>query len=84
MIAHIRFYREAKNRLSLKNSNEDSAKSINQNLVNTFFELERSSGTKRNCRRRISVDSSYEKGLNPYQYTTTKLLYKNINSNFFN
>jgi hypothetical protein len=40
VIAHIRTYREAKNRLNQKTSNEDSAKGMNQNLVATFFELE--------------------------------------------
>jgi hypothetical protein len=61
VIAHIRTYREAKNRLNQKTSNEDSAKGMNQNLVATFFELERS-GTKKNSRKRISMDPSYEKG----------------------
>ncbi|XP_046643877.1 sorting nexin-13-like [Daphnia pulicaria] len=60
VIAHIRTYREAKNRLNQKTSNEDSAKGMNQNLVATFFELERS-GTKKNSRKRISMDPSYEK-----------------------
>ncbi|EFX88798.1 hypothetical protein DAPPUDRAFT_41687, partial [Daphnia pulex] len=60
VIAHIRTYREAKNRLNQKTSNDDSAKGMNQNLVTTFFELERS-GTKKNSRKRISMDPSYEK-----------------------
>jgi hypothetical protein len=63
VIAHIRIYREAKNRLNQKACiNEDSVKAMNQNLVTIFFELERNSGTKKNSRRRISMDPSYEKG----------------------
>ena len=63
VIAHIRTFREAKNRLNQKTcSNEDSAKAMNQNLVNTFFELERSAGSKKYSRKRISMDPSYEKG----------------------
>ena len=75
VIGHIRLYRETKIKLKNKFCNKEDPKIMNQTLLNTFFELELSASVKKTCRRKISMDPSYERGI---QLNTTNGFSHNI------
>lgn len=71
VIAHIRLHREAKLKLKQKFQNmEESSVAIDHNLLTIFFELE-VLGSKKVCRKRISMDSVCEKGTSSNCVTMT-------------
>ena len=60
---HIRIYREARSKCRGKQQNVDSqSRNTQKELENTFFEIELALEKNKMCRRKICVNSDYEKG----------------------